>query len=237
MKIDTFVLAHQEEKMIGYFMRHYSLFSQVYLMEGHSTDRTVEIAKSYGAIRIPVDSQNEVNDEIWTSLKNNCWKQSTADWVIVCDTDEFVVHPEGITHLLQFLNNTDATVLLPRLFNMFSGNFPITNGQIYEEVKHGREGGAKMNVFRPSQIKEINYRVGCHHAEPTGNVKLDINSPLITLHMRHLSEEYVIARNHYLSSRLSDINKKMGWGFHVSATDDEVCTYMRNEMTSLIKVI
>lgn len=233
MNIETYCLAHQEERIMDYFMKHYSRFSQVILMEGHSTDRTVQIAKSYGAIHMEVDSNNEVNDDIWTNLKNNCWKNSKADWVIICDADEFVVHPD----LPGYLEQTKSTIFLPRLFNMFSENFPTTKGQIYDEVQFGREGGAKMNVFKPSEIREINYSVGCHHARPEGNVILDINSPIMTLHMRHLSRQYVIDKNRYLHARLSETNKKHGWGYHLAAPPEEVIRYFNNEMSALIKVI
>lgn len=241
MLIDTYVLAHQEEPMIEYFMRHYSQFSQVYLMEGHSTDKTVEIALKHGAIHYPVDSENTVNDEIWTSLKNNCWKKSKADWVIVCDVDEFVLHPDGISTLLYFLKETKKSIFMPRLWNMFSDTFPTTKGQIYEDVQYGVEGGAKMNIFRPMDIAEINYGVGCHRASPVDkdgrSIKPDTSSPLMTLHMSHLSVEYTIKRRRYLYSRLSEINKKMGWGFHLDCSEEQLREYMKNEMTALIKVL
>jgi glycosyltransferase involved in cell wall biosynthesis len=237
MNIETFVLAHQEEKMITYFMRYYSQFSQVILMEGHSTDRTVEIAKHFGAKHMIVDSENKVNDDIWTKLKNNCWKESKADWVIICDIDEFVLHPLGVPSFLELLETTNYTVFLPRLFNMFSDEFPTTQGQIYDQIQYGKEGGAKMNLFRPDQISEINFTVGCHHARPEGNVRLDITSPLMTLHMSHLSADYTIARRAYLFNRLSDVNKKMGWGYHLNASAEEIRDYMAKEMTALIKVI
>jgi glycosyltransferase involved in cell wall biosynthesis len=237
MNIETYVLAHQEEPMIGYFMRHYSQFSQVILMEGHSTDNTVSIAKHFGAKHMPVDSNNEINDDIWTKLKNNCWKGSKADWVIICDVDEFMLHPLGVLELLDYLQFTRYNIFLPRLFNMFTDNFPTTNGQIYDEVKYGREGGAKMNIFKPNEIKEINYTVGCHHARPEGDVRLDINSPLMTLHMSHLSVDYTVRRRKYMFNRLSEVNKKMGWGYHLAAPEEEVRDYMQKEMTALIKVI
>ena len=237
MKIDVYCLAHQEAKIMPYFMRHYSQFANVILMEGHSTDKTVEIAESYGARIMKIDSNNQIDDDKWTNLKNNCWKESAADWVIVCDADEFVYHP----NLLQILETTESTVFMPRLFNMFSREFPTTNGQIYEEIGYGREGGAKMNLFKPSQVSEINYAIGCHDAKPldkSGNpIHPNISTPLMTLHMRHLSVEYVIAKNAYLFPRLSEINKKYSWGYHLAAQADEITRYFNNEMTALIKVV
>jgi len=233
MKIEVYALAHQEEMIMPYFMRHYTQFADVILMEGHSTDKTVEIAESWGAKIMKIDTGNQINDKIFTDLKNNCWKGSKADWVIVCDVDEFVYHP----NLVEYLEKTEATIFLPRLFNMFSNYFPTTEGQIYEEVRTGREGGSKMNLFKPSEIKEINYVTGCHDAGPEGNVKLDLKGEILTLHMRHLSWEYVNNRNIYFRSRLSDINKEKGWGIHLFSTEKELIKYMRNEMTAMWTVV
>jgi len=216
-----------------YFLRHYCQFADIILLESCSTDRTVQLVQEVGGEVWHYDHPDEINDQLFLDIKNNCWKESTADWVIIVDADEYVYHP----NLVKMLGETDATIFLPRLFNMFTDTFPTTSGQIYEEVTGGREGGAKMNLFRPSEIKEINYAIGCHNAHPTGNVNLSINSEIMTLHMRHLGSDYVIDRNAKGARRLSDLNKNMGWGYHVNASPDEVRKYMSDEMTGLIKVI
>ena len=153
MKIEVYALTNNEEQIMPYFMRHYTQFAHVILLENNSTDRTVEIAQSMGAEIWKYDVPDEINDQWYLDVKNNCWKNSKADWVIIGDADEFVYHP----HIIEYLERTDATIFLPRLWNMFSEKFPTTTGQIYEEVTGGRPGGPKMNLFRPSEIKEINY--------------------------------------------------------------------------------
>ena len=94
-----------------------------------------------------------------------------------------------------------------------------------------------MNIFRPSEITEINYAIGCHNAKPKGNVKLNIISEIMTLHMRHLGLEYVLNRNARFSLRMSDLNRSMGWGYHVDSPPESVAKYMSDEMTGLIQVI
>ena len=233
MLIETYILAHQEEKIIGYTMKHYTQFSKVIVFEGHSTDRTVEIAESWGAEVRKVDTNNESNELIFLDIKNNCWKGSKADWVIVCDTDEFVYCP----NLIEILETTDSTVFLPRLFNMFSEVFPTTEGQIYDEVKMGKEGGSKMNLFRPDQVEEINYDVGCHVSRPTGNIKLNLTSPILTLHMRNLSKQYLIEKCAYISGRLSQVNKDNKWGYHVSFPPLKIIQDFNNESTALLQIV
>lgn len=242
--IETYCLAHQEEKILPYFLKHYTQFSKVILLEGHSTDRTIEIAESFGAEIRKVDSNNEVNDEIWLQVKNNCWKDSKADWVIICDADEFVYHQ----NIERYLSETDSILFMPRLFNMMSEKFPTGNDQIYNEVQYGKEGGAKMNLFRPGIVKEINYSIGCHHADPKtefADIKPDLTSPIITMHMRHLGRKETLLKNKYLFSRLSPVNKKHGWGYHLGPNENETEEdyekrynhWFNCEMAQVIKVL
>lgn len=234
MKIEVYTLANNEERMMPYFMRHYRQFADVIIYNNNSTDRTVEIAQSMGATVINCMVTDEYDEQWMTNTRNNCWKESKADWVIVCDVDEFVYHQT----ISKVLEQTESTIFLPRFFNMFSETFPITEGQIYEEIFEGREANSsKMNLFKPSEITDINFTVGCHEARPEGNVKLNINSEIITLHMRHLSREYVSERNALTFSRMSELNKKRGWGTHFGATPEAVDVYMNEQMSNLMKIV
>lgn len=233
MKIEVYVLACNEELIMPYFLRHYTQFAHIILLESNSTDNTAQMVEDAGGEVWHYDYPDEINDQWFIDIKNECWKNSDADWVIIVDVDEFVYHAD----ISSILEKTHSTIFLPRLWNMFSDKFPTTQGQIYEEVTGGREGGAKMNLFKPSEIKEINYAIGCHNAFPEGNVVLNTRSEIITLHMRHLGYDYVIERNRRTSARLSEYNKRMGWGFHVNEPAEKVIEYMRNEMSGLIQVI
>lgn len=233
MKIEVYANVNNEERMIPYFMRHYTQFAHVILLENNSTDRTVEIAKSMGAEVWVYDMPDELNDQIFIDIKNQCWKKSDADWIMIVDADEFIYHP----NIVKILETTNSTVFLPHMFNMFSEYFPTTTGQIYEEVTGGVDGGSKMNIFKRSEITDINYTVGCHSANPQGNVKLNVNSEIITLHMRNLSFEYVIERNARMSRRMSALNRQMKWGWHVDISPEEIKKHMVEEMCRLIKVV
>ncbi len=233
MKIEVYVLACNEELIMPYFLKHYTQFADIILLESNSTDKTADMVIEAGGEIWHYDYPDEINDQWFIDIKNSCWKESQADWVMIVDVDEFIYHPD----IKDILSKTDATIFLPRLWNMFSDHFPTTQGQIYEEITGGREGGGKMNIFRPSEIRDINYAIGCHNAFPKGNVRLNTTSEIMTLHMRHLGEDYVIARNARTSKRLSAYNRQRGWGFHVDEPPEKVIEYMRNEMTGLIKVI
>jgi hypothetical protein len=236
MNVEIYALCHQEAPLIPYFMRHYNQYGQIYLFEGHSTDGSREMAQSMGAIIIPIDTGNQIRDDIFTDIKNNCWKASKADWVIVCDTDEFVYHP----HFMEYLDVLEDTIIAPVHYEMFSDKFPTTNGQIYEEVtmgfRHETGSNCKMCLFRPKEITNMNYEPGSHTAHPEGNVKVGYNSEIISMHMRHLSVEYVVARNLYYKARRSTINKQHGWGYHVEATRQQVQEWFDIHKSNLTKI-
>jgi glycosyltransferase involved in cell wall biosynthesis len=233
MKIEVFVLCHNEERIIPYVMRHYNQFARVVILENNSTDRTVDIARSLGARVWEYDVPDVVDDSWYIEVKDSCWKASRADWVIVVDADEFVWHP----NIVQILEHSHATVIQPRFYEMFSETFPITEGQIYDEIKNGCNGGSKINIFKPSEIKSINYTGGSHNANPTGNVILDIDSQILTLHMRFLSLEYVIDRAKKASKRMSEFNIRTGLGFHYLWDEEQITSHFNSHLHHSTQVI
>jgi len=233
MKIEVYAVCYNEERLLPYFLRHYSQFADVCVYDNYSTDKSAQIIQSAGAKVIEFDSDGEFREDILVDIRNNCWKDSKADWVIIVDIDEFVYHK----NLPQALENISGTVIMPRMFNMYSDVFPLTEGQIYEEVVMGTDTTSKMNLFRPLEIKAMNYDAGCHNAKPEGNFVLNINSDIIALHFRYLSPEYVIWRNYTTNLRQSSVNRKNGWNWHFAEKAESVLTNFRDTKPRLIKVV
>lgn len=235
MKIEVFAICYNEEALLPYFLRHYSAFCQkITVFDNFSTDRSNEICLANKITEvIPYNTGDQIRDDIYLQIKNNCWKGSKADWVIICDIDELVYHP--FIHTV--LSSTEATAIAPPLFNMFASEFPTTPLQIWDEVMTGVPGGAKLNLFRPYQVKEINYDPGCHVCFPEGNIILDKNSEIKTLHMKNLSEKYVIERTLLSHSRLSELNKQMGWGIHYNYSIDEMKRQFREGLSNSVNII
>lgn len=217
MKIATFIMCHNEEKLLPYTLRHYLQFSEVTVLENNSTDRSVEIAKSMGAKVWDLHCPDEFNDYFNRNAKNNCWKMSTADWVIVVDCDEFVVFED-----LSILDTTSATILETEWYEMYSDKFPTTEGQIYEEVRMGHLGRTKRNLFRRCEIKDINYDNGSHNAFPSGDVRIQSTNLVKTLHFRHLGMDYIMERNAHSQARMSQENKERGISIHFAYPREKV---------------
>lgn len=236
MRIESYILCNNEERLMPYIMRHYTTFSKVIILESNSTDRTVEVARSMGGEVWSYDVPDEINDDWFTKLKNSCWKDSKADWVIIADADEFVYHPT----ILRILKGTWFTVIRPRFFNMYSEIFPTTAGQIYDEVIMGVEQTApkaKMNIFKPRLIREMNYFPGCHEAFPEGRVSILEETAIKTLHYRNLGIDFVVERNLRARRRNSELNKLNGWGVHIEWSEQEWRSIYEEGLKNATKIV
>jgi glycosyltransferase involved in cell wall biosynthesis len=206
----------------------------VIIYDNYSTDNSVDICLNSGADVIQYDSGGELRDDIYIQIKNAVWKHSAADWVIVVDCDEFVYHPD----LVSVLENSDYTAFEPRWYEMFSQEFPATDGQIYDEVNMGYEAWPKLNLWRPSEVTEINYEIGCHLCQPKGNVKLNyVESDIKTLHMRHLGKQYIIDRNGTYAKRMSEKNRENQWGWHLMQSMEQLSEGFDKEFALTKKII
>jgi hypothetical protein len=171
--------------------------------------------------------EGQLNDAEYIRLKNSCWKESDADWVIVCDSDEMLVLPDDFEHL-------DYSILKPQGFNMFSNDVP--RGK-WTEINTGikDDNYSKLVCFRPREIREINYIYGCHEARPEGNVII-YNGGML-LHYKAVGGAKRLADRHALyASRLAPINKRFKLGFQYSEPREQTIKYF-NDNLALAKPI
>ena len=70
MKIATFIMCHNEERLLPYTLRHYLSFSEVTILENNSTDRSVEIAKEMGAKVWDIHCNDVLDDDFHVWLRN-----------------------------------------------------------------------------------------------------------------------------------------------------------------------
>jgi hypothetical protein len=78
----------------------------------------------------------------------------------------------------------------------------------------------KMCVFRPDRIGEIRYFAGCHRCEPLdieytdNDIKVCQLNEYRLLHYKFWNLELYMKRMAEYQTRMSDVNKGMGWGWH-----------------------
>lgn len=212
--IEAFILAFNEEETIHLTIKHYQKFcGRITILNNHSTDKTVEIAKSMGCRIRNFGTSGILNDRDYIDIKNECWKESRADWVIVCDADEILMFA-GV------LFKKYDTIFRTKGWNVFSHEMPkedwteITNG-------HPEENYSKTVIFNPQQITDINFRIGCHVSSPKGNV-IWADATLTLFHYRNVGgPQRLVDRHNLYRPRMSEENLQRNWGHHYLVSDEE----------------
>lgn len=220
MNIDCYFIGFNESETIPLTIRHYKSFCRnVFYYDNFSTDYTRDLAEENGAITRLFGIEGQLNDHEYIKLKNNVWKDSDADWVIVCDADEILI-PE--------FDESGSTILRTKGYNMFSNDVPRES---WTEINTGIEDDnySKLICFKPT-LQEIGYVYGCHEAKPKGDVRFsNAVSPLY--HYKHVGGAERIADRHALyASRLSAINKKWKLGHQYEEPREKTVKYFQEHL-------
>jgi hypothetical protein len=213
--ITVYTVAFNEELQLQFFIDFYrSRFKDCHIViyDNMSTDDTVKIGKENNCEIISYDTNNQINDKKYLEIKNNCWKSSQTDWVLVADVDELLdITP---TYLL----NEYASIISSEGYNMINmDNCPLS------EIKWGARhyNSDKSYLFNKREIKEINYEAGCHKANPTGNVSYSERT-YRAYHYNFINLELSIEKYKTYAKRLSPENIKNGWGIHYLMTPEQI---------------
>ena len=218
MIIHAHILSWNEEKILPFTLDYYSkICDKIFIHDNMSTDSSDEIYKKYKKVKVlKWDSNNEINEFNYTKIKSNAYKiySRDADWVIVCDCDEFLYHENLMEKLDEYKKNG---ITIPQIdgHDMVSESFPEYDGNlITDKIKIGSETYQPMckNIIFDPKI-DVEYGIGGHSIQskqgtlsPTAELKL--------LHYKFLGKEYV--KNIYISraKRLSEFNKQNKLGEH-----------------------
>ena len=214
-----------------FVIRHYQKFcDRIIIYDNHSTDGSAELARSLGC-EVVAFGTKFFDDQVNMDLKNNCWKNSNAEWVIVADFDEILT--SDITHwnlsknewqpnpsmALNMIRDIEkATIIKTIGWQIMSDEMPkedileLTNGYRFDNY-------SKNIIFNPQAIKEINYNPGAHRCSPVGDVVWSEES-LYVLHYKHIGGvERTIKRYKEYQKRMSPYNRKHGHGRHYNQNE------------------
>lgn len=226
MKIHAYVICKNEELIMPHLLNYYSKFCQkITFYDNESTDNTINIINEFKGCEteiITYSTNGEIRDDIYVQIKNSCWKNVDADFVIVIDSDEFLYHD----NLLDFLTNNKFDVYYPTGYNMISNYFPDDYTKlITEQVTLGEycKNYSKSVIFNPKTIKDINYGIGAHESNPIGYSDIQIynGDDLKLLHYKNLGFEYRYNKNSTYGKTLSNYNLSNQFGWHYNMTEDE----------------
>jgi glycosyltransferase involved in cell wall biosynthesis len=207
MRVDLYAQCWNEEFMLPFFFQHYDRFVDRYVIfDDGSTDRTRDILAAHPRVdlRPLVRAHQDSYVLSQQALADQCWKESrgAADWVIIADADEHLVHPQLRRHLAAC---TAARVtLMPALgFQMVSEAAPRGGELLCESVRTGAPFAQMMKpvLFDPNAIDEINFAWGRHAAAPTGRVCVPARDEVKLLHFKYLGRAPTEARLRELATR------------------------------------
>ena len=218
LRIHVYTICWNESMMLPHFLRYYSGFAEkIFVYDNFSSDSSREICNGFSKVHTnSYFTNNQIRDDLYLQIKNHAWKKSKgeADWVIVCDVDEWVYHPE-LVNFLKEARKTGTSIFQCVGYNMISQATPGSDTNILEEIKEGvrSESFDKMLVFDPQKIEDINYEFGSHSACPVGEIVWN-KQDLKLLHYKYMGLEYMIHRYRQMGERLSKQNRKKKLGYH-----------------------
>jgi glycosyltransferase involved in cell wall biosynthesis len=224
MKTDVHLLCFNEAEILPYTLRHYRTFAdRIIVHDGFSTDRSRDIAASFGAEVADWDTGGKLNDKLAMELKNTCWLGTTADWVICADADELIYFPEGAEKTLREYDEFEVSLVKPHGWEMCSDVFPTGDGQLYDYVKMGAKEErwySKPILFSPKRVASVQFSPGAHQVKARYHDGKLIPHPVnysypatYLLHCKHLGPvERIAARYDAVRKRLAPVNEKHRWG-------------------------
>ena len=196
LKIDVYVMVHNEEFILPYFLRHYDFAQNIYAFEDQSTDRSRKILERDSRVTIIEPEKHGINEKYWTS---ELWPMyeifsHKADYVIQVDADEFVYHPDLLS-ILQNRKEQGIQQIFCRGYTMVADKLPTMGGQLCRKIKLGLPDklSSKWVIFDP-QIR-LRYGDGRHKVLETSATKLDSKTDIRILHYRWLGKQYFEERD------------------------------------------
>lgn len=234
MNITLYTVLYNEQEILPYFLKHYSQYvNKIVVYNNNSTDRSIQILNDWKECEIEIrecNTNNQYDEQSIIDLKNNCWKDDDSDYVIVCDVDELLYHP----NLIEFIKKQPFTdYFTPQGFHMIGEEIPTDyTKQIYDIIKVGtRDDQYDKNVlFKRKSIVETNYSPGCHASRFKGESNLLNYSgeELKLLHYKWLSFEYVYEKHTHYGKRISNHSRSRKYGQHYLMGKDWMFTTYNN---------
>tara|TARA_B110000238_G_C16128065_1_gene440168 strand:+ start:194 stop:1030 length:837 start_codon:yes stop_codon:yes gene_type:complete len=182
MKIWSYAVAWNEEKMLEFYLRHYSKFcDKMIFFDNESDDNSHEIINSYPNTEIrSYHTGGKFDDNVHMDLKHFAIGDAAGncDYAIIGDCDEFIHHPNLTEFLKSHLWKT--AIFYPAGYQMASHEFPNNNTQIYDSIKNGAPSPwySKPILINPNMLQEFKWVGGQHEIDLESKYSGEIYHPI-----------------------------------------------------------
>lgn len=223
MVVHVYSIMRNEMVLLPYYMKHYRPFvEKFFIFEDESSDGTVEYLKSFDNVTLMKPDRHGIDDRYFRQIYTDNYKiysRGKADFVICCDGDEFIYHPD-IVKKLTWCAKEGIKIVKPEGYTMCTEEFVPENRPITEMIKNGIRDVwyDKPILFNP----EVNIRfdIGRHGMRHDfynlEHTKIGIDTGIKLLHYRYLGKKYAEERLARGYSRMSERNLKWGLAKHMS---------------------
>ena len=201
--ISAVIITKNEERNIEKCLESLKWVDEILVVDGFSTDKTVEIAKSYGAKIVEHKFEGDFGLE-----RNMGNENATSDWILALDADEAI--PENtrkeIESILENGSEFDA-YNVPRL-QYFLGRPLIHGGRYHSIVNFFRKGKAKFEG-RVHHLVLVSGKTG-ELKEPIEHYPFHTISEYLRKHDRYTDYEAKELFDKYKDTKLSEVKYNLG---------------------------
>ena len=159
IKISACYMVKNEEKNLPRSIDSLKNFvDEIIVVDTGSTDKTIEIAQSYGA---------KIIEAAWiddfSAPRNIAIENAGGDWIIFLDADEFFISPKKVRNAVEKLSNKDA-ILIPRInIDEDNNNFEMSRDwclRIFKNAPHLRYRGIIHENVADIKSGNLSYKFG-----------------------------------------------------------------------------
>lgn len=198
-KIDLYSLIYNDEDLLPFFLSHYSFVDRMTFIDSGSTDKTLEIIKSFTdssdiIVRVIQSGMTWWDWDKCTWYRNNIWRGSDYDLIFFPDIDEFYWRPD----LRGFIEHTDFDICQQCGYDMVSEKFPKQGTNILD-IKLGVPSTLldKYLIFKPG----IDITIPDSHSVKTSSTNI-CRYEVRLLHYKYLGVDCMVRRAQRIKDRI-----------------------------------